>query len=117
MTGLPAESSSSLWYRYWFFGWLFRDASRGTALEREAALRHNRERAKWLPTYMRRWILLAVILYGTGGTLEWIGLPDVASLAFVPACVALPVLAVATAGWLVLRGQRGAFAPVSRRRP
>ena len=48
----------TLLYRYWFFGWIFRDAARGTPFERAAALRHNAERARWLPTYMRRWAVL-----------------------------------------------------------
>jgi hypothetical protein len=93
-----------LLYRYLFFGWLFRDAQRGTWLEREAALRHNWERAVWLPTYMRRWSFLGITLYATGAALEWSGLGGAAPVAYVPACVAAPVLAVAAAGWLALRG-------------
>jgi len=44
-------------YRYFFYDWLFRDADRGTVHERALALRHNREQAKWLPVYIRRWIV------------------------------------------------------------
>lgn len=104
-----APSFASLLYRYWFFGWLFRDASRGNALERDAALRHNLERARWLPTYMRRWTVLALLMYGFGGALEWLGLDALSSVAFVPVCVAAPVLAVASATWLMLRGPRSAY--------
>ena len=46
----------TLLYRYFFFGWLFRDVNRGTVLERAAAWRHNQAQARWLPTYMRRWL-------------------------------------------------------------
>ena len=42
-------------YRYFFYGWLFDDADRGSAFERATALRHNRDQAKWLPVYMLRW--------------------------------------------------------------
>lgn len=106
----PSETSfPSLLYRYWFFGWLFRDASRGNALERAAALRHNLERARWLPTYMRRWAALGLLMYAFGGALEWLGLDAIAPLAFVPACVAAPVLAVASATWWLLRGPLSAY--------
>jgi hypothetical protein len=106
MTSVP--SFGSLLYRYWFFGWLFRDVSRGNALERDSALRHNSERAGWLPTYMRRWAVLGLLLYAAGRTLEWAGLDMVAPLAFVPACLAAPVLAMAGATWWLLRGPRSA---------
>ncbi len=104
-----ASSFASLLYRYWFFGWMFRDAGRGTAVERDSALRHNSERARWLPVYMRRWALLGVLMYLAGGALEWAGLDRVATMAFVPACLAAPVLAVAFATWFLLRGPRSSF--------
>lgn len=44
-------------YRYFFYAWLFRDADQGTDRERALALRHNREQAKWLPVYIRRWVV------------------------------------------------------------
>ena len=103
-------SFRSLLYRYWFFGWLFRDAGRGTALERDSALRHNYERARWLPVYMRRWATLGLLMYVAGGALEWAGLQTAATVAFVPACLAAPVLAVALTSWWLLRGPRSAYA-------
>ena len=109
MQPAPTVSFSLLLYRYWFFSWLFRDASRGNPLERDAALRHNSERARWLPTYMRRWAMLGLLMYSLGAVLEWLGLDAAAPLAFVPACVAAPVLAVACATWCVLRGPSSAF--------
>jgi hypothetical protein len=96
-----------LLYRYWFYGWLFRDADRGGRAEREAALNYNRERAIWLPTYMRRWVVLGAGFYCAGCALEWAGLMKAATLAFLPVCVAASVFAVAAAGWLLLRGRRG----------
>ncbi len=50
-------------YRYFFYGWLFRDAADGSELGRASALRHNRDRAHWLPVYLRRWAV--------GGALIW----------------------------------------------
>lgn len=116
MRPVPDSESSfaRLLYRYWFFGWLFRDASRGTRFEREAALRHNLERAHWLPTYIRRWIVLGGLCYACGAMLESIGLDAVAPMAFVSACLAVSVLAVTSASWLVL--SRGRASDVYARR-
>ena len=100
----PSLPLLHLVYRYWFFGWMFRDAGHGSWLERQAALRHNRQRAQWLPVYMRRWFLLCTLFYASGVVLELGGLGAVAPIAFIPACVAMPVAAVATAAWLVLCG-------------
>ncbi len=50
--------------RYFFYGWLFRDASVGSELERAAALRHNRSLSKWLPTYLRRWLVVGAMFLG-----------------------------------------------------
>ncbi len=49
----------TLLYRFFFFGWLFKDASRGDLFERAAAWRFNQSRAHWLPTHMRRWLWCA----------------------------------------------------------
>lgn len=107
----PTDSASfaPVFYRYWFFGWLFRDASRGNALERDAALRLNRERARWLPTYIRRWVALGLFMYCAGVGLEWLELDAVAPFAFIAACVTVPVLAVACAAWCVLRSPLSAY--------
>lgn len=102
----PAQPLSRLFYRYWFFGWMFLDAGRGSWLEREAALRHNRNRAHWLPLYIRRWLLLGTTFYALGVLLESVGINALAAVAFIHACIAMPILAVATAGWLLLRGPR-----------
>jgi|HigsolmetaAR205D_1030408.scaffolds.fasta_scaffold02151_4 hypothetical protein len=40
----------------WPFG-LFKDASRGTRLERAAAYRHNRRMRTQLPVYLKKWLL------------------------------------------------------------
>lgn len=50
-----------LLYRYWFFGWLFRDVNRPSLFERAAAWRHNQEQTRWLPTYLRRWAVYSAL--------------------------------------------------------
>lgn len=109
MSPPASDSFTALLYRYWFFGWLFRDVSRGNALERAAALRHNRGCARWLPTYMRRWTTLGLLLYGLGVALEQSGFGTMAGVVFVPACLAAPVLAVLLATWWLLRAPRSAW--------
>jgi hypothetical protein len=51
-------------YRYFFYGWLFRDADCGSEGERAVALRHNRSHAKWLPIYMGRWSVGGAVILG-----------------------------------------------------
>jgi hypothetical protein len=51
-------------YRYFFYGWLFQDAHRGSDLERAAALRHNLASARWLPTYLLRWTVVGAAIAG-----------------------------------------------------
>lgn len=94
----------TLLYRYFFFAWLFRDVSRGSMLERAAAWRHNREQARWLPTYMRRWFWCGVLLYAAGGCAEWLGgAPLLSALFYVPSALSVPVNAVIAAAWLGLK--------------
>lgn len=63
---------STLLYRYFFFGWMFRDldSCQDNLFQRAAAERHNRRQAAWLPTYMLRWLTVGVLLYGLAGALE-----------------------------------------------
>jgi len=100
----------TLLYRYFFFGWLFRDVTRGNLLERSAAWRHNRSQAHWLLTYMRRWLWCGVLLYGLGGLVEMlIGLPALSALFYVPSALSVPVNAVIGAVWLGLKALPGPF--------
>ena len=39
----------------------YRDADRGTMMERAAASRHNQQLSKSLPTYMNRWAISASV--------------------------------------------------------
>ena len=100
----------TLLYRYFFFGWLFKDASRGSLLERAAAWRHNKERAHWLLTYMRRWLWFGLLFYGLGGAVELL-LNETALSAFfyVPSALSVSVNAVIGAAWLGFKALPGPF--------
>lgn len=94
----------TLLYRYFFFEWLFLDVTQGSLIERSAAWRHNQSQAHWLPTYMRRWLWCAVLLYGLGGIVEiLIGAPAVSALIYVPSALSVSVNAVIAAAWLGLK--------------
>lgn len=95
---------SILLYRYFFFGWLFKDVNRGNLLQRAAAWRHNREQARWLPTYMRRWLWLAAGCYVLGQAVEGLlQAPGVSVVFYLPCALAVPVNAVIVAAWIGLR--------------
>lgn len=100
---LADPSFGQLLYRYWFFDWLFRDASRGNAWQREGALRFNRAQAHWLLVYIRRWGTLIVVSAMAGTALELVGLEIAAAALFVSVCASFSVIVVALAGWLGLR--------------
>jgi hypothetical protein len=97
-------SFGTLLYRYFFFGWLFKDVNRGNVIERAAAWRHNRDQARWLPTYMRRWLWCGLLFYGLGSVAEWLlRSPGLSVLFYVPSALSVPVNAVIGATWLGLR--------------
>ncbi len=91
-------------YRYFFYGWLFRDAQRGSLFERAAALRHNRDHARWLPTYLRRWLVTGMLLAGIEVWSEQAFGNAVVSATLAVAVVLVIVFLVVTAlCWTMLR--------------
>ena len=57
----------TLWYRFLFFDWLFRDLNAARdRLERHAVLQHNRRMCRYLPTYLRRWSFMTCFDFGLG---------------------------------------------------
>ena len=101
---VPNIEFSTLLYRYFFFGWLFKDVNAGNLLERAAAWRHNRDQARWLPTYMRRWLWCAGFFYALGLAVEsLLHSPGLSVFFYVPCALAVPVNAVIGAAWLGLR--------------
>jgi hypothetical protein len=100
----------TLLHRYFFFGWLFRDVSRGNLLERSAAWRHNQANAHWLPTYMRRWLSCGVMLYLLGLFVEYLlNAPVVSAFFYVPGVLSVPMNAVIAACWVGLKALPGPF--------
>lgn len=98
----------TLLYRYFFFGWLFKDMNRGSLFERAAAWRHNREQARWLPTYMRRWMWCGAAFYALGGFVElMLHLPGASAFFYVPSAISVPVNAVIAAAWLGFKAMPG----------
>ena len=94
----------TLLYRYFFFGWLFRDVNRGNLLERSAAWRHNQQQARWLPTYMRRWLWCGVIFCAFGAMVEIVlNAPVLSAFFYVPGAISVPVNAVIGVCWLGLK--------------
>ncbi|MCW7536585.1 hypothetical protein OOT46_01780 [Aquabacterium sp. A7-Y] len=100
----PPLRFRTLLYRYWFFAWLFRDVGRGSLFERAAAWRHNQEQARWLPTYMRRWLVTGLVAFAAGAAIEQLGgAALLASVFFVPSAIAVPINAMIGAAWLGLK--------------
>jgi len=94
----------TLLYRYFFFGWLFRDVCRGSLVARAAAWRHNPAQARWLPTYMRRWLVFGVVAYGLGALVELVfGAPLASVLFYVPSAMSVPINAVTLLVWAGLK--------------
>ena len=92
-----------LLYRYFFYGWLFRDAWRGTMWERSAAKRHNCEQARWLPTYMRRWIVVSLALFALGLLVEVpLSMPLGSVVFYLPSVASVPYILVTAVCWLFL---------------
>lgn len=100
----PPPSFCTLLYRYLFFTWLFKDASRGNLFERAAAWRHNQSQAHWLPTYMRRWSCLGLVLMSLGSMLELaLHAPLVSVFFYVPGVLSFPINTVIGVAWLGLK--------------
>ena len=100
----------TLVHRYFFFGWLFRDVGAGDLFERAAAVRYNREQARWLPTYMRRWVGIGLLLSAIGALIELaLDAPALSAFFYVPGALSVPVNAVIGAAWVGLKALPGPF--------
>ncbi len=96
---------STLLYRYFFFGWLFRDVSSGNMFERAAAMRYNREQARWLPTYMLRWLWLGLAFYVAGEVADVVlQAPALSTWCFAVSSLSVPFTVVTAVVWVALRG-------------
>lgn len=82
----------TLLYRYFFFGWLFRDVSKGDKFERSSAWRHNLQQARWLATYLRRWLFVGALTYLLGACCETLlQAPILSAFFFVPMAVSVSI--------------------------
>jgi len=91
-------------YRYLFFDWLFRDVNRGSSLERAAAWRFNREMRRYLPIYLRRWVILVVSSYVLGALFEgWFSLSHAAAFFYCVTSVSAAMAMLIVRSWLGLK--------------
>jgi len=98
MDALPFRS---LLYRYFFYGWLFRDAGRGNVLERAASLRHNRQQARWLPLYLRRMLVVGALLLSVAAISEIaLGWPLASAWFYVASVMTVPYDVVTGVCWV-----------------
>jgi len=104
MQELQELAFRTLLYRYFFFGWLFKDASHGNLFERSAAWRFNQAHAHWLLPYMRRWLWCGLFFYALGGVAE-LGLrtPGLSALFYVPGALSVPINVVTGVLWIGLK--------------
>jgi hypothetical protein len=101
---MPFTPFSTLLYRYFFFGWLYKDVTRGNVFERAAAFRYNKEHAHWLLTYMYRWLWCGLIFYALGGAAErMFDAPILSMLFYIPGALSVPINAVIATAWLGLK--------------
>jgi hypothetical protein len=106
LAGTPSEPLWQLCYRYWFWDWLFRDASQGDLLRRAAAWRHNVAQRMHLPVYMRRWLALVGVSFATAVWIElMLGARGFAALFYVGSVLAIVVETVAGVAWVFLRSR------------
>ena len=94
----------TLWYRFLFFDWMFRDVNSARNLyERNAALQHNRHMSQYLPTYLRRWSFFTLAGFALGCLCEH---GDKASMLsawfFAWSCVTMTGLVIISVAWAFL---------------
>lgn len=66
------DLNDSVYFRYFFFQWLFKDASVNELYQRSAAIAHNKANRHHLIAYLRRWAMLALAMYLAGAGLEYL---------------------------------------------
>ena len=86
---------------------LFKDASSGPAHQQERALRYNRGLRWILPSYLRRWLLIAAALFLCITPTEALAAQEAvfivpAAAIAVACCIAVAVIAVIAAAYVML---------------
>jgi hypothetical protein len=64
------EIRKTIYYRYFFPDWMFKDANKGTMFERSAAMRHNVSMRRFLLIYIWRWLTITLMGFGVGAFCE-----------------------------------------------
>lgn len=101
---LSPEPLLSLLYRYFFFGWLFRDVSQGSFLERAANWRFNQDMRRHLPKYLRRWLFIFLSGYVLGVLFErGFQLIYAAACCYSSSCVSASVIFIIVFSWFSLK--------------
>jgi hypothetical protein len=104
---METVASPGVLYRYFFYGWLFRDVCAGSLWQRSQAWRHNREQSRWLPTYMWRWFVLGAVLFAVASFIELVLLsPNLSAFFYVPSALAVPFNVVTALCWWFLHSDR-----------
>lgn len=98
----------TLWYRFLFFDWMFRDVGAARDLyERHAALQHNRHMRRYLPLYLRRWSWLTMSGFGLGCLLERATQATLLTAwCFTWSCLTLTGMVVIAVAWVLLARPR-----------
>lgn len=92
----------SIWYRYFFWQWLFRDVRVPDPWQRAAARAHNFSCRMHMPVYVRRWAGLSLFHLLAGCVLE----PTFLMLSVVFFCsfaMSTCILTTAAVSWMMLR--------------
>ncbi len=85
-------SFKTLLYRYFFFDWLFVDVNKGDLFERSLAWRHNLSQARWLATYLKRWVCVGAVTYGLGAICETLlDAPLLSAVFFIPMALSVSI--------------------------
>lgn len=94
----------TLWYRFMFFDWMFRDLNAARNLyERNAAAQHNRHMSRYLPTYLRRWSFLTLCGFALGCVFEHSAQASLVSAWFFTwSCVTMTGMVVISVAWAFL---------------
>lgn len=102
-TAVHEPSFFTLLYRYLFVAWLFRPLPAGSRRERSAVARHNRRQARWLPTYMNRWLCIGTLFYAAGAGAEGLmAQPDTARCLYAASAVGVAYLVAIAVAWVGL---------------
>lgn len=102
-TAVPEPSFFTLLYRYLFVAWLFRPLPAGSLHERIAATRHNRKQARWLPTYMTRWLGIGALFYAAAAGAEtFLAQPGAARCLYAASAVGVAYTVAIAVAWVGL---------------